>query len=60
MLCRCRSETPNIDRALENGIKFTDGYSTSAVCTPARYSVLTGEYPLEILGHISYLEMLLV
>ena len=38
-------ETPNVDRLLENGIKFTDGYSTSAVCTPARYSLLTGEYP---------------
>lgn len=38
-------KTPNIDRLLENGTKFTDGYSTSAVCTPARYSVLTGEYP---------------
>ena len=38
-------ETPNIDKLLENGVKFSDGYSTSAVCTPARYSVLTGEYP---------------
>ncbi|NMA95082.1 MAG: arylsulfatase [Clostridiales bacterium] len=38
-------ETPNVDRLLKNGIRFTDGYSTSAVCTPARYSLLTGEYP---------------
>lgn len=38
-------ETPNVDRLLENGVKFTDAYSTSAVCTPARYSVITGEYP---------------
>ena len=37
-------ETPNIDKLLENGVKFSDGYSTSAVCTPARY-ILTGEYP---------------
>lgn len=38
-------KTPNVDRLLENGVKFAEGYSTSAVCTPARYSVLTGEYP---------------
>lgn len=38
-------ETPNIDALLEHGIKFENGYSTSAVCTPSRYSVLTGEYP---------------
>lgn len=37
--------TPNIDKLLDNGIKFYDAYSTSAVCTPARYSILTGEYP---------------
>lgn len=37
--------TPNVDRLLNNGIKFIHGYSTSAVCTPARYSLLTGEYP---------------
>ena len=38
-------KTPNIDSLLDHGIKFTNGYSTSAVCTPARYSVITGEYP---------------
>lgn len=37
--------TPNIDRLCKEGLKFTDAYSTSAVCTPARYSLLTGEYP---------------
>lgn len=38
-------QTPNIDRLLEHGIKFNCGYSTSSVCTPARYGLLTGEYP---------------
>lgn len=38
-------QTPNIDGLLEHGVRFTNGYSTSAVCTPARYSLLTGEYP---------------
>ena len=38
-------ETPNIDELAEGGIKFTNAYSTSAMCTPSRYSLLTGQYP---------------
>ena len=38
-------KTPNIDRLAANGIRFTDGHSTSATCTPSRYGLLTGEYP---------------
>ena len=37
--------TPNIDRLAEEGIRFQNAYSTSAVCTPARYSLMTGQYP---------------
>ena len=37
--------TPNIDRISKNGIRFTNGYSTSATCTPSRYAILSGEYP---------------
>ena len=37
--------TPNLDRLCENGLRFTNAYSTSAVCTPSRYSILTGRYP---------------
>jgi len=36
--------TPHIDRLAEGGIHFTDAHSSSAVCTPSRYSVLTGRY----------------
>jgi len=37
--------TPNIDRLASQGMKFTDAHSSSAVCTPSRYSILTGRYP---------------
>lgn len=37
--------TPNIDRLADEGVRFTDGYSTSATCTPSRYALLTGVYP---------------
>ena len=37
-------QTPNLDTLASNGIKFTDAHTTSAVCTPSRYSVLTGRY----------------
>lgn len=37
-------KTPNIDRLAQNGMKFTDSHSTSSVCSPSRYSVLTGRY----------------
>ncbi len=36
--------TPNIDRLAEEGIRFTDAHSPSAVCTPTRYGILTGRY----------------
>jgi arylsulfatase A-like enzyme len=38
-------QTPNLDRLAAQGITFTEGYSTAATCTPARYSLLTGSYP---------------
>jgi arylsulfatase A len=36
--------TPNIDRLAEEGRRFTDAHSPSAVCTPTRYALLTGRY----------------
>lgn len=38
-------KTPNIDKLASEGIKFTDAHSASAVCTPSRYALITGEYP---------------
>lgn len=37
-------ETPELDRIANNGIRFTDGHSSAATCTPSRYSLLTGEH----------------
>tara|TARA_Y100001972_G_scaffold128664_1_gene190837 strand:- start:1156 stop:2754 length:1599 start_codon:yes stop_codon:yes gene_type:complete len=37
-------QTPNIDKIAREGVVFTDGHSSDAVCTPSRYSLLTGRY----------------
>lgn len=36
--------TKNIDQIFENGMSFNDTHTSSAVCTPSRYSLLTGRY----------------
>ncbi|PAZ02368.1 MAG: hypothetical protein CAK89_05930 [Opitutia bacterium AMD-G3] len=36
--------TPHLDRLAAEGMRFTDGHTTSGVCTPSRYSLLTGRY----------------
>ena len=38
-------KTPNIDKLAAGGIRFTDGYASSATCSPSRYALLTGTYP---------------
>lgn len=37
-------ETPNIDRLAAKGFIFTQGYATSAVCSPSRASIMTGKF----------------
>lgn len=37
-------QTQNIDQLAQNGVKFTDAHTTSAVCTPTRYGIMTGRY----------------
>jgi arylsulfatase A-like enzyme len=36
--------TPNIDELANTGVAFTDAHTSSSVCTPTRYSILTGRY----------------
>lgn len=36
--------TPAIDRLATEGMKFTNAYTSSSLCSPSRYSLLTGRY----------------
>lgn len=38
-------ETPNLDMLSRGGVRFTQGYASSATCSPSRYALLTGDYP---------------
>lgn len=40
--------TPNLDRLAREGMRFTDAHSPSTVCTPTRYSLLTGQMGFRI------------
>ena len=56
-----RINTPNIDNMADEGLKFTQFYAGSAVCTPTRVSILTGQYPLRfnVSAHFNDREMFL-
>ncbi|HEY3322646.1 MAG TPA: sulfatase-like hydrolase/transferase [Planctomycetota bacterium] len=41
---RGKIPTPNIDRLASQGMRFTDAHSSSGVCSPSRYTLLTGRY----------------
>ncbi|GAB4135976.1 MAG: arylsulfatase [Thermogutta sp.] len=41
---RGKISTPNIDRLAREGMRFTDAHSSSGVCSPSRYTLLTGRY----------------
>lgn len=41
-------ETPNIDQLAKDGVKFTQAYSASTVCSPTRAALLTGKYPARL------------
>jgi arylsulfatase A len=41
---RGKIPTPNIDRLASEGMVFTDAHSTSSICSPSRYGILTGRY----------------
>ncbi len=39
-----RIKTPNLDKLAAKGMRFTDAHAPSAVCTPTRYALMTGQY----------------
>ncbi len=41
---RGKIPTPQIDRLASQGMRFTDAHSSSGVCSPSRYTLLTGRY----------------
>jgi arylsulfatase A-like enzyme len=41
-------ETPNLDRLAKQGMRFTDAYAASNVCSPTRAAILTGKYPARL------------
>ena len=42
--------TPSLDRLAAAGLRFTDGYSNSAVCSPTRFALMTGRYQYRLRG----------
>src|SRR5260370_4170305 len=40
--------TPNLDRLAAQGVRFSDAYTNSPICVPARASLATGRYPHRI------------
>ncbi len=36
--------TPHLDQLARDGMRFTDGHSSSGICTPSRYALLTGRH----------------
>ena len=41
-------ETPNIDRLASEGVRFTQAYAASPICSPTRAAILTGKNPARI------------
>jgi len=45
---RAKVSTPNLDRLAREGMRFTDAHSPATVCTPARYSLMTGQMAFRV------------
>ncbi len=42
--------TPRLDELAASGVRFTDGYAASSVCSPTRFGLYTGRYPGRLTG----------
>jgi arylsulfatase A-like enzyme len=45
---RAKVPTPNLDRLAREGMRFTDAHSPATVCTPSRYSLMTGQMAFRV------------
>lgn len=43
-------ETPHLDRLAAQGVRFTQAYSNSAVCSATRFALITGRYQYRLRG----------
>ncbi len=41
-------QTPHIDRLATGGVRFTRGYAANPVCSPTRFSIMTGRWPTRV------------
>ena len=41
---KAKIQTPHLDRLASQGMTFTDGHSSSGICTPSRFALLTGQH----------------
>lgn len=60
---RGKIPTPNIDKLAAQGMRFTDAHTSSGVCSPTRYTLLTGRYHWRTRlqsGIVGYLERPLI
>ena len=60
---RGKIATPHIDRLAKQGMRFTDAHTSSGVCSPTRYALLTGRYHWRSrlqAGIVTYLEKPLI
>jgi arylsulfatase A-like enzyme len=42
--------SPNLDRLATEGLRFTNGYANSSVCSPSRFAIATGRYQHRLRG----------
>ncbi len=42
------NETPNIDSLAKSGLRFTEAYAASTVCSPSRAAIMTGKHPARL------------
>ena len=45
--------SPMLDRMAADGIRFTQGYANSPVCSPTRFALMTGRYQYRLRGAAS-------